>query len=72
MTLEQLYDQAIGPLPPADRFRLATMILNQIPPPSFIDDRDDWTDEDIRDVIAFSGQAASRSYPEDVELVDPR
>ena len=32
MTLEQLYDQAIGPLPPADRFRLATMILNQIPP----------------------------------------
>jgi len=31
MTIEQLYDQAIKPLPAADRLRLATLILNEIP-----------------------------------------
>jgi hypothetical protein len=33
MTIEQLYDQAIKPLPATDRLRLATMILNEIPSP---------------------------------------
>ena len=71
MTLEQLYNQAIGPLSTADRLRLATMILNQIPPQSIVDDRDDWTDEDIRDVIAFSSKASFDAYPED-DLVEAR
>ena len=72
MTLEQLYDQAISPLPTVDRLRLATMILNQIPAHSIVDERDDWTDDDIRDVVASSSKASFDAYPEDDELVEAR
>ncbi len=70
MTLEQLYAQAIGPLPTSDRLRLATMILNQIPPQSIVDDRDDWSDEDMRDLAVFASKASFDAYPEDDDLVD--
>jgi hypothetical protein len=30
MTIEEIYDEAIKPLPPSERFRLATLILNAI------------------------------------------
>ena len=72
MTLEQLHDQAIGPLPTVDRLHPATMILNQIPAQSIVDDRDDWSDEDVRDVVAFSSKASFDAYPEDDELVEGR
>ena len=72
MTLEQLYDQAIGPLPTVDRLRLATMILNKSPAQSIVDDRDDWTDVDVRDVVAFSSKTSLDAYPEDDERVEAR
>jgi hypothetical protein len=37
MTIEEIYNGAIKPLPPSERFRLAILILNEIPPASVVD-----------------------------------
>ena len=44
MTVNQLYEQTIKPLSPAERLRLATLILNGIPPQSVVDYSDEWSD----------------------------
>jgi hypothetical protein len=49
MTLQQLYEQTIKPLPAADRYRLAVLILNDIPPQAVVDASDTWTEEDLQD-----------------------
>jgi hypothetical protein len=54
MTIEQLYAESIKPLPPADRLRLATIILEGIPPESVVDYSDEWSDEDLRDLSRAS------------------
>jgi hypothetical protein len=53
MTVETLYAESIKPLPAADRLRLATLILGDIPPQSVIDYSEEWTEEDLAD---FTGQ----------------
>lgn len=50
--VDRIYEETIKPLPPADRLRLATRILNDIPPESVVDDHDEWSDEDLRDFSA--------------------
>ena len=50
MTVDQLYEKTIKPLSPAERLRLATLILNDISPPSVVDDSDEWSKEDYRDM----------------------
>jgi hypothetical protein len=57
MTIQEMYEQSIKPLPAPDRLRLATMILNDIPPQAMVDYSDEWSEEDLRD---FS--AAGRAY----------
>ncbi len=57
MTIDTLYQQTIKSLPPADRLRLATLILEDIPPQSLVDYSDEWTDEDLAD---FSRQGWRR------------
>jgi len=49
MTVRELYEQAIRPLSPADRYQLATMILGDIPPEAVVDYREDWSAEDLQD-----------------------
>jgi len=49
VNVEELYEEQIRSLPTADRLRLATLILNDIPPQSVVDYRDDWSDDDLRD-----------------------
>jgi len=49
LTLDQLYEQSIKPLPAADRLRLAARILNDISPQSFIDYSEEWSEEDYAD-----------------------
>lgn len=72
MTIEEIYDEAIKPLPPSERFRLATLILSEIPPESVVDLRDAWSDEDIRDVVAHSARLFAADHPEDDDLVEAR
>jgi hypothetical protein len=72
MTIEQIYDEAIKPLPPSERFRLATLILNEIPPQSVVDVRDGWSEEDMGDVAAYSARMFVAEYPEDDNVVETR
>jgi hypothetical protein len=72
MTIEEIYDEAIKPLPPSERFRLATLILNEIPPQSVVDVRDDWDGQDTRDVTAFSARLFATEYPEDEDFAETR
>jgi hypothetical protein len=72
MTIEEIYDEAIKPLPPSERFRLATLILNEIPPQSVVDIRDAWTEEDMRDISAYSARLFTARFPEEDNLVETR
>ena len=64
-TLEELYERSIRPLPAGQRLRLATLILNDIPPHSVGEYRDDWSEEDTRDATLHSLRRASSSFGED-------
>jgi hypothetical protein len=65
MTIQEMYEQSIKPLPAPDRLRLATLILNEIPAELVIDDGDEWTDEDMRDVTLHSLRRAAGSMEDD-------
>jgi hypothetical protein len=64
MTIQELYEQSIKPLPAPERFRLAVMILNNIPSLAAVDDSDEWTDEDLRDITLYSMRRAAESMEE--------
>ena len=72
MTIEELYDETIKPLPPSERFRLATLILNEISPQSVVDVRDAWSEQDMQDVAAYSARLVAAEYPEEDSLVETR
>jgi len=72
MTIEEIYDESIKPLPPSERFRLATLILNEIPPQCVVDIRDAWNEQDMRDVAAYSARLFAAEYPEEDNLVETR
>lgn len=57
MTVVEIYERAIKPLPPSERLRLATLILNGISPGSVADYADAWSDEDLAD---FTGAGWAR------------
>ena len=76
MTIEEIYDESIKPLAPSERFRLATLILSEIPPQSVVDIRDAWNEEDMRDIVAYSVRLFTAEFPEEsdpllVNLVGP-
>lgn len=58
MTLIEVYNQSIKPMPAGDRLMLATMILNDLAPQSVVDYQDAWSDEDLADFSAASWQHA--------------
>ena len=59
MTVEQVYAGIVRPLRAADRLRLATLILNDIPPEAVADYSEEWTEEDMRDATRHSWQRAA-------------
>jgi len=54
MTIQELYDSSIRALPAVERLQLATLILNEIPPQSVVDYREEWSDEDLADLTQHS------------------
>ena len=58
MTIEQLYERTIRPLPTAERLRLATLILEGIPSEAVADDSHEWSDEDLADFARASWNRA--------------
>ena len=72
MTIEEIYAEAIKPLPPSERFRLATLILSEIPPQRVVDIRDAWNDQDMTDITAYSARLFATEFPEEDYLVETR
>ena len=71
-TIQEIYTQVIRTLPPAERLRLATLILNDLVKhdPSVVDQSDTWTEQDQLDLVAFSLQYAATVYRESEELAE--
>ncbi|MGB6297377.1 MAG: hypothetical protein WBF90_14500 [Rivularia sp. (in: cyanobacteria)] len=70
---QEVYIQVVRNLPPQERLRLATLILNELveqDSSSVINQSDCWTDRDIVDVNNFSLQYAATLFPEDEEAVE--
>ncbi|MTJ11951.1 hypothetical protein FJR11_04940 [Anabaena sp. UHCC 0187] len=57
-TVQKIYTDIVRILPPADRLRLATLILNDLVQHdnSVIDQSDTWTEQDQLDLVNFSLQ----------------
>jgi len=66
-TVEEVYGQVVKLLPVSDRFKLATLILNDIPPQAVVDYSEEWTEEDIRDLTIYSLRYAAQSFGEEEE-----
>ena len=65
MTIEDIYNQTVKPLPASDRLRLATLILNDLSPHSVVDYSDEWSAEDQREATLHSLRRASVSLGEE-------
>ncbi|MFA0759911.1 MAG: hypothetical protein PVTTEEND_000200 [Candidatus Fervidibacter sp.] len=48
-TAEAIYEQIVKPLPTPERFKLAQLILSNIPSRAVVDYSEEWTEEDMRD-----------------------
>ena len=72
MADKEIYDEPVKPLPTSERFRLATLVLNEMPPQSIVDVRDGWDGQDIRDVTAFPARLFETEYAEDKNLAETR
>jgi len=71
-TIQEIYTQMIRALPPEERLRLATLILNDLVQQDVgvVDQRDMWTEQDQLDLVAFSFQSAATSYCDSDELAE--
>ena len=66
-TAEEVYGQVVKSLPISDRFKLAMLILNDIPPQAVVDYSEEWTVEDMRDLTIYSLRYAAQSFGEEEE-----
>jgi len=56
MSPRDIYDKTIRPLPPMERLRIATLILDELSASDGqgLDIGDGWSDEDVADLTAYS------------------
>jgi hypothetical protein len=71
LTAQDVFARDVRDLPPAERLRLASLILQELTESgvAVVQQSESWSEEDLRDLTAFSLQHASRIYPEDEDLV---
>jgi hypothetical protein len=71
-TIQELYTQILRILPPVDRLRLVTLILNDLVQnnTNSVDESDTWTEQDQLDLVNFSLEYAATGYAEDEGLTD--
>lgn len=68
MTAREIYETTIRPLSAVERLRLASLILDDLAAASGagLDIRDEWSDDDIADLAAYSlKHAPTEISPED-------
>ena len=70
-TAQEVFDQAVTPLPARERLQLAALILQELAgeDPSTLPMDHSWSEQDERDVTLFSLRHAEARYPESEELV---
>jgi hypothetical protein len=64
-TAEEVYDQVVKPLPLQERLKLATIILNGIPPQAVVDYSEAWSEQDVRDFASASWNHVLQGVEED-------
>ncbi len=64
-TAEEIYKEVVQRLPLSERFKLATMILKDIPEYAVVDYSEEWTEEDMREFSAFSRRYIISQLQED-------
>ncbi|MCX7014735.1 MAG: hypothetical protein NTW86_19675, partial [Candidatus Sumerlaeota bacterium] len=66
---EDLYASAIRALPPYERLRLASLILDDLAAAGLTADWDDtWNEEDVHDLAAHVARRAEQRYPREDDL----
>ena len=70
MRIEQLYEEAIRPLPVGERIRLASLIMWEHAGTGRLDYSEDWTDDDLREFSAAGWELIERRLGEDDEQGD--
>ncbi len=69
-TALEVYAETVRPLPPSEQLRLAALILEELSQSAAaLDVGEPWSEQDLRDLTAFSLGHAQQSYPEEDELV---
>lgn len=57
--IQDLYNTRVRPMPPAERLQLARLIIDDLAPSEKpLDVSDDWSEDDLADLAAFSAQQA--------------
>lgn len=72
-TAQGIYSTTVQAMPQAEQLRLVSLIMNELvsrEPPALVDERDSWSEEDRRELSAFSLNYAAARYPEDEDLVE--
>lgn len=69
MTTREIYENSVAQLPAVERLRLAAWILDDLAAANGagLDIRDDWTEQDLTDLAAFSMKHAAASVPAEDE-----
>jgi hypothetical protein len=65
MSAKELYEKSVRWLTPVERLRLASLILEDLTASNAegLDLRDDWSEEDVRDLASFSMKHEMNSQP---------
>lgn len=66
LTAQEVYTETVRTLPPSERLRLASLILQELAQSdvAVVDRSDSWTEQDQQDLTTFSLQYAAELYPE--------
>ena len=67
VTIQEIYEQSIKPLPAPQRFQLAVLILNDIPPHALVDYSEEWSEEDLRDLMRANQEHIERTLGSEEE-----
>lgn len=61
-TAESVYAEVVQALPSSEQFKLATLIMNRIPPEAVVDYSTEWSEEDLRDLDRATGMLIERRF----------
>jgi hypothetical protein len=71
--IQDLYESRVRPMVPAERLQLARLILDDLAPSDTgIDVSDEWGDDDLAEVAAYSAQHAGQPAAESGAGNEPR